>query len=232
EREVERGRDLHAVRGGQGERLLLGQHEPLGRRVVADVAARGLPFQPFRGVSLADSGLLGDLGRGRGHDGQERPVEPQTITDHRVDRVETSAEIGDETAEQLVQCAFVDGHDGLLVVADPCSDRRAGGRGNYRDAPGHGWLVRPTMRPCSGQPRDRVHSGVTFPSLGRAAAARRLGWWPRTRPIPTNCSRATTWWRARCRTRETGTTTPTSRWWRTPPSWSRTGSGCRPSRPS
>ena len=49
------------VRVGQAERLLLGERELAGRRVVADVAAGGLAAQPLGEVARVAPGALGEL---------------------------------------------------------------------------------------------------------------------------------------------------------------------------
>jgi hypothetical protein len=108
--DVERGGDLHPVRCGQRERLLLGQREAPGVRVVGDVAAGGLPGEPLAHVALPDPGFHADLARRRRHDRQQCPVQPEPVTDHRVDGVEARPHVHDEPPEEVVQLALVDCH--------------------------------------------------------------------------------------------------------------------------
>jgi hypothetical protein len=110
DRDVERRGDLHPVRRGQGERLLLGEREAFGARVVGEVAAGGLSGEPLAHVALPDGGLLGDLGRRGRHDREQRAVQAEPVADHRVDGVEARPRVHDEPSQEFVQLALIDCH--------------------------------------------------------------------------------------------------------------------------
>ena len=119
-RQVERAR-----RVGEGERLLGGEVERAGRRVVLDVAACGLPGQPLgdvtrvgAGAPASSSGVAGALREGR--------VEPEAVPDDDTAGGGRRAEVADHAPEQGVEPVGVDLRRGLSGAVGPvivCSVR-------------------------------------------------------------------------------------------------------------
>ena len=125
QREQERTRQVQrSVRVGQRERLLLGQREPPGGGIAADVPARRLPAQPFRDVPRVGSGPPRQLLRGGRPLGQAA-VQAQAVPDDDVPGRDGGAQVADEPAEQLAQLVLIDGHDGPLSLGRRQPARRA-----------------------------------------------------------------------------------------------------------
>jgi predicted ATPase/DNA-binding SARP family transcriptional activator len=108
-------RDVGSVGVGEAERLLLGQRERAGGRVVVDVATGGLAAQPLGEVARVAAGAVGELLGCRRALG-ERAVQPEPVTDHHLTGGAGRAEIGDELPEEL----------GELVVVHHCCSQWKG----------------------------------------------------------------------------------------------------------
>ena len=125
QREQERARQVQRpVRVGQRERLLLGQREPPGGGIAADVPARRLPAQPLRDVPRVGSGPPRQLLRGGRPLGQAA-VQAQAVPDDDVPGRDGGAQVADEPAEQLAELVLIDGHDGPLSLGRAPASPRA-----------------------------------------------------------------------------------------------------------
>ena len=95
------------VRVEQQERVLRRQREAAARRVVGDVAARGLRGQPLAHVPLARAGALGQLRRSQRAGAGHRPVQAELVADEHETRVERGRDVGDRLAEELLHLRVV-----------------------------------------------------------------------------------------------------------------------------
>ena len=95
------------------ERLLRIEAEQRRRRVVVDVAARGLRGEPLLHVARVGAGVLRER-CGGGRRLRERLVEPELVADHHHAGMQRRPEIADEAAEERIELAGVGRHGRLL----------------------------------------------------------------------------------------------------------------------